>query len=171
MIDSYEHLDGLIEKFDLENPSRIIVDLAARTNLPLLNWVEESNVIELSKELGLKLRFWHVMDDSKDSVLLLDNLLHKFEDKVQYIIVFNYGRGNGFKIFESSTTKDLALQYQASFLNLKKLHEKSMQKIDEMNTSFWGATNGSNPQIGMLEKQRVKSWLNSVYTEFDRLSV
>ena len=135
-VDSYEDLDAIIENYDLENPKRIIVDLAAQTNLPLLQWIEESNVIELSNELGLKLKFWHVMDDSKDSVILLENLLNRFQDKVDYIIVLNQGRGTQFKIFESSSAKELAIQYNASFLNLKKLHERTMQKIDETNSSF-----------------------------------
>ena len=30
-VDSYEHLDAMIENYDMENPNRIIVDLAAQT--------------------------------------------------------------------------------------------------------------------------------------------
>lgn len=171
LIDSYEHLDGLIENFELNTANRSIVDLAAQTNLSLLKWIEESNVVELCKELNIKLKFWHVMDDSKDSVILLENLLNKFQDRADYVIVLNYGRGTDFKIFESSTTKDLAIQYNASFLNLKRLHEKSMQRIDDSNTSFWAAINGKASSLGLLEKQRIKSWLNSVYEEFDRIGV
>ena len=59
-VDSYEQLDALIENFDSQVVSRIIVDLAAQTNLPLLQWIEDSNVIELSNDLNLKLKFWHV---------------------------------------------------------------------------------------------------------------
>ena len=97
---------------------RFYGDLAAQTNLPLLNWIEESNVIELCKELNVKIKFWHVMDDSKDSVFILDTLLKTFQDKVDYVIVFNRGRGSQFSIFESSATKNLAIQYNASFLGL-----------------------------------------------------
>jgi hypothetical protein len=171
VVDSYEELDSLIENYDFADPKRIIVDLAAQTNLPLLNWIEESNVIELSSELNLKLRFWHVMDDSKDSVVLLDSLLNKFQDKVDYTIVLNYGRGQSFKIFDSSSTKDLALQYNASIIHLKKLNEKSMQKIDDHNSSFWAAVQSGNSILGLLERQRAKSWLNSIYEDFNRLNL
>lgn len=170
-VDSYEHLDALIENYDLETPNRIIVDLAAQTNLPLLKWIEESNVIELSNELNLKLKFWHVMDDSKDSVILLENLLNRFQEKVDYTIVYNHGRGTQFKIFESSPVKDLAILYNATFMNLKKLHERSMQKIDETNSSFWAAIHNKPAGLGLMERERAKSWLNSAYDEFRRLNV
>lgn len=170
-VDSYENLDALIESYDLENPYKLIIDLAAQTNLPLLNWIEESNVIELCKELNVKIKFWHVMDDSKDSVFILDTLLKTFQDKVDYVIVFNRGRGSQFSIFESSATKNLAIQYNASFMNLNKLHEKTMQKIDNTNSSFWAANHSSNSGLGLLERQRIKVWLNSVYEEFNKLSL
>lgn len=170
-VDSYEHLDAIIENYDLENPKRIIVDLAAQTNLPLLQWIEESNVIELSNELGLKLKFWHVMDDSKDSVILLENLLNRFQDKVDYIIVLNQGRGTQFKIFDSSSAKELAIQYNSSFINLKKLHERTMQKIDETNSSFWAAIHSKPTVIGLMERERIKSWLKSAYDDFSRINV
>ncbi len=170
-VDSYENLDSMIENFDLENPNRIIVDLAAQTKLPLLKWIEESNVVELSKEINLKLKFWHVMDDSKDSVILLENLLNTFQDKIDYIIVYNHGRGTQFKIFESSNVKNLAIGYGARFMNLKKLHERTMQKIDETNSSFWGALHSKSTGLGLMERQRIKTWLDSVYAEYKFLNV
>jgi hypothetical protein len=170
-VDSYEQLDGLIENYDLESSNRIIVDLAAQTKLPLLKWIEESNVIELGKELGLKMKFWHVMDDSKDSVILLENLLNTFHDNVEYIIVFNHGRGTQFKIFESSSVKKLATELGANFMNLKKLHERTMQKIDEANSSFWAAVHSKSIGLGIMERQRIKTWLDAVYDEYNRLKV
>ncbi|HMV77049.1 MAG TPA: hypothetical protein PK453_07925 [Leptospiraceae bacterium] len=170
-VDSYEDLDRMIENYDLESGDRIIVDLAAQTKLPLLKWIEESNVVELCKELNLKLKFWHVMDDSSDSVILLENLFSVFQDKVDYIIVYNYGRGGQFRIFESSPVKNLAVKYGAQFMSLKKLHESTMQKTDETNSSFWAAVNGKSAGLGLLERQRIKFWLESAYGDFRRLQV
>lgn len=170
-VDSYEDLDGMIENYDLESGDRIIVDLAAQTKLPLLKWIEESNVVELCRELNLRLKFWHVMDDSSDSVILLENLLSVFQDRVDYNIVYNYGRGGQFKILDSSPVKDLAVQYGAQFMNLKKLDEKTMQKIDGTDSSFWAAVNSKSAGLGLLERQRIKSWLESAYGEFRRLQV
>ena len=56
-------------------------------------------------------------------------------------------------------------------VTLPQLHEASMRKIDRQNASFWNAINHkSGPDaLGMLERQRVKTWLRGVYEVFDTL--
>jgi hypothetical protein len=48
-----------------------------------------------------------------------------------------------------------------------------MRKIDHISASFWGAAHNTRselgPTLGMLERQRVKSWLNKTYVQLDRL--
>ena len=57
--------------------------------------------------------------------------------------------------------------------SLCQLHEGSMRKIDRQNASFWSAIhNRSEPDaLGMLERQRVKTWLKSCYAVFEKLPV
>ena len=49
-----------------------------------------------------------------------------------------------------------------------------MQKIDAYNTSIWAAvqrnTNNDNG-LGLLERQRVKVWLNKAYDEIGQLGI
>jgi O-succinylbenzoate synthase len=54
---------------------------------------------------------------------------------------------------------------------MAQLHEASMRKIDRQNASFWAAINTREGEdtLGLLERQRVKSWLKSAYTVFDTL--
>jgi hypothetical protein len=54
---------------------------------------------------------------------------------------------------------------------LGQLHEASMRKIDKQNASFWAAINnrGGPDSLGMLERQRVKTWLRSTYETLDTL--
>jgi hypothetical protein len=46
-----------------------------------------------------------------------------------------------------------------------------MGKIDRQNASFWAAINlrDGPDALGMLERQRVKSWLKTAYATFDGL--
>jgi hypothetical protein len=46
-----------------------------------------------------------------------------------------------------------------------------MRKIDRQNASSWAAINDrSSPDcLGMLERQRVKTWLRNAYASFDTL--
>ena len=54
---------------------------------------------------------------------------------------------------------------------LPQLHEASMRKIDRQNASFWAAVHRKegDDALGMLERQRVKTWLKNCYSTFDAL--
>ena len=174
VIESYESLDAVVEAATEDPQRRIVVDLAAQTHQPLAKWMDESGVLELSQELGLEVRYWHVMDSGKDSADLLKKLLDTFGERLNYLLVLNQLRGDDFKILEWSGDKERALAMGARIMSLSRLHETVMNKIDAHSTSFWAAAHSSDKDVtglGMLERQRAKMWLRKVYEEFDKLRV
>ena len=173
VVDSYEGLDLIVSGFE-DNPAQsVIVDLAAQTAAPLSRWVKDSDLIALLQELGVSVNFWHVADAGKDSVDLLQRLIDTYGDLANYIVVKNMGRGSDFSLLEDSPELSYALGIGARVITLNQLHEASMRKIDRQNASFWGAINNkSGPDaLGMLERQRVKTWLKSTYATLGELAL
>ena len=122
-------------------------------------------------EEEIPVRFWHVMDDGMDSLALLGKLLDTYGSNVSYIIVLNHGRGADFTSFHESDIKRRAVELGATIIELRRLHEASMRKIDRLNASFWAAVNhrGTSESLGLLERQRVKIWLARTYEELGRV--
>ena len=122
-------------------------------------------------EMGVTLNFWHVADTGKDSVDLLDRLINTFGAGPNYFIVKNQGRGSDFSQMDESAALKKALALGARVITLGQLHEASMRKIDKQNASFWAAINnrGGPDALGMLERQRVKTWLKTTYKTLDAL--
>jgi hypothetical protein len=174
VVDKYESLDAIVEAA-AENPgTRILVDLAAQTHEALVKWMDESGVLELASDEGFALTYWHVMDSGKDSVDLLKKLFDRFGKRLDYVIVLNQLRGDHFDIFENSGEKERAYQLNAKIITLKKLHEAVINKIDATSSSFWAAKNKSDGDfkgLGLLERQRVKVWLNHAYDQIDQVGV
>ncbi len=173
VVDSYEGLDLIVSGFE-DNPAQsVIVDLAAQTAAPLSRWVKDSDLIALLQELGVSVNFWHVADAGKDSVDLLQRLIDTYGDLANYIVVKNMGRGSDFSLLEDSPELSYALGIGARVITLNQLHEASMRKIDRQNASFWAAMNNkSGPDaLGMLERQRVKTWLKSTYAALGELAL
>jgi hypothetical protein len=168
VIDDYQSLDAIMETA-LANPEqRILVDLAAQTHHPLAKWIAESGVLDLAEELDIALYYWNVMDSGKDCADLLSNLLDQFGPRLHYRLVQNQLRDDNFTILESSGVKDRALALDAKVITLKRLHAPVMTKIDGNSYSFWAAKNkdAENPNaLGLLERQRVKIWLNHAYNQ------
>jgi hypothetical protein len=171
VVDRYEELDRIIEAAIEQPERRIIVDLAAQTRGFVAAWLEESGLLENSEELGLSLTYWHVMDSGRDSADLLGTLLDQFGGHLQIVVVRNEVRGSDFTIMESSGAMTRALDVGAKVMTLRRLQDVTMQKIDAHSTSFWAATNrsGKDGGLGILERQRVKYWLQKAYAEIDRL--
>jgi hypothetical protein len=166
VMDRYESLDAIIEAASEQPERRVLVDLAAQTQEPLTKWMDESQLLEVAPELGLQIRYWHVMDSGKDSVDLLKLLLDRYEQRLSYVIVQNQLRGEQFDVLRSSGQLERALALGAKVVLIKRLQEAAMTKIDTTSTSFWAATQpkeqGGAP-LGILERQRVRTWLKSAY--------
>ncbi len=167
-----EDLDTILEVASGEAgtpPKHVLVDLAAQTDRALHDWIDAGSVLDLAKELSVGVLFWHVMDDGKDSVRLLDALLARYGDRARYVVVLNRGRGENFGMFRGSPTEHRAAELRARVFELPSLHNSTMRLIDQLDKSFWAATqrNGdASPALGMMDRQRVKVWLQRVYAGF-----
>ena len=172
IVDRYESLDAIIEAAVAAPERCIVVDLAAQTQDALTRWMDDSGVLELSGEMGVAVNYWHVMDSGRYSVDLLKKLLDRFGSRLNYVLVQNHIRGDNFDLLEASGEKQRALDLNARVIHIRRLHEAAMIKIDGHSSSFWSATQrGDDPALGLLERQRVKLWLKSAYSELDTLHV
>ncbi len=170
VVDKYESLDAIVEAAAADPERSILVDMAAQTQDALTQWMDDSSLLELSSELGLALTYWHVMDSGRDSVDLLKKLLDRFGSRLNYVLVQNHIRGGNFDMLDASGEKKRALELHARIIDIKRLHEASMIKIDSHSSSFWSATqNNTEHALGILERQRVKMWLRNSYSEIDAL--
>jgi len=170
VVDRYESLDAVIEAAVAEPGRRVLVDLAAQTHEPLARWIDESGVLELAGEAGLSLRYWHVMDSGRDSVDLLARLLDRYQDRLGWVLVLNELRGDDFGILERSGELARARALGARVVRLRKLHDAAMRKIDAASASFWAAARPAERDaagLGLMERQRVRTWLKGAYQELD----
>src|SRR5450631_268268 len=135
LIDNYASLDVIVEAA-VENPERrILVDLAAHTNDQLTQWMDDSQLLEVAPEIGLHIRYWHVMDSGRDSVDLLKRLMDRHGTRFNYTLVLNHVHGSDFRILDNSGEKERALGMGGAIVHIKRLHEVSMIKIDASSLS------------------------------------
>jgi hypothetical protein len=172
VVDRYDSLDAIVEAAAEQPERRILVDLAAQTQQSLTNWMDESQLLGLAPELGLHIRYWHVMDNGKDSVDLLQKLLDRYQERLKYVLVQNQLRGEEFGILRQSGQLERAQGWGADIITVKRLQDTTVTKIDANSSSFWAASQSddkSGARLGLLEKQRLRSWLRSAYEEIGRV--
>lgn len=174
VLDQHDSLDPVMESAVADPQRRVLVDLAAQTQQSLASWIDDSDVFGFAEEQGLTLTWWHVMDSGRDSVDLLRQWLDAFGGRVKLVIVLNEVRGDRFEILEASGERERAESLGASVITLRHLPDTTMQKIDRQSASFWAAANHpdrSATGLGLLERQRVKTWLHRAYAELETLAL
>jgi len=174
LIDRYEALDHIVEVAVEQSGLRVLVDLAAQTHAPLVAWMEDSGVLDLARENGLQITYWHVMDTGRDSVDLLRQILERFQDRLNYVVVRNQLRGNDFSNLEKSGLLDRLSDLGGGVIEVKQLHQSVIQKIDAKDSSFWAAKQSGTEfgaGLGLMERQRLKTWMNHVFAEFSAAGV
>lgn len=168
LVDRYEALDSIMEAAVEQPGRRVLVDLAAQTHEPLVKWMDESGVLDMADLSGVGLYHWHVMDNGRDSVDLLQRLLDRFGQRVRYVLVKNELRGDDFGMLERSGQLERALGLGAQVVSVRRLHDAVVQKIDARNASFWSARNNTaidGPGLGLMERQRLKLWLSHAFEQ------
>jgi hypothetical protein len=169
-LDAHDSLDRVIEAAAADPGRRVLVDLAAQTQDALVKWLDDAAVAEMAAELDVGLRYWHVMDAGRDSVDLLERWLDGPGAALPLVVVLNEVRGDRFDQLDASGVLDSARATQgARTLRLRKLPDATLQKIDAQDTSFWAAVQPG--KLGLLERQRLKVWLQRVGADLDALGV
>ncbi len=169
-MDRAEALDAIVEAAAEQPERRVLVDLAAQTHETLAQWMEEASLLTVAADEGIQLTYWHVMDAGKDSADLLGKLLDRFGNGLSYVLVRNQVRGSDFSALDTSGQQQRAEELGARVVQLKKLSEGAMLKIDGASSSFWKATTPGGG-LGLLDRQRVKTWLADSYRELDPVGV
>jgi hypothetical protein len=172
--ETYESLDRIVETAIEQPGRRVLVDLAAQTHEPLVRWMDESGVLDLADVSGITVQYWHVMDSGRDSVELLRRLLDRFGQRLQYVIIRNQLRGDDFSILERSGQLVRARGLGAKVMDLKRLHDSISQKIDARSVSFWSAKNSQaidGASLSLMERQRLRLWLNHAYAGISAIGV
>lgn len=175
IVDNYEGLDNIVAGFDQspdEGPAGgVVVDLAAQTADPLARWIKDSDLLTLMPEMGVTVNFWHVADAGQESVDLLERLVTTYGDEANYIVVKNAVRGRDFAPLERSAGFKSALVSGADVISVALLQETCMRKIDRQNATFAAALlqRVGPDALGLLERQRLRTWLNAAYAEFGHL--
>ena len=164
-LDDPTGLDRVIEAAAEDTERRVLVDLAAQSQAPLTRWFEEAGVAEVAAELGVTLNYWHVMDAGRDSVDLLRRWQESPGSVMRLVLVLNEVRGEHFGQLGASGLLEGAWAAGARTMRLRKLPDALIQKVDAGGASFWAAQQPAQGGLGLLDRQRMRLWLQRTHAD------
>lgn len=165
VLDHFESIDQIVEMATDDEHKQLLVDLPAQSQRFLDRWLEDSGVLEMCDELGLKTVFWYVVDGGRDSISLLEEFQQKYGNVMPFVVVKNHGRGNDFSGIDAVLAKGRATRL-VGVVDIPELHTATLHRIDKLSLGFWAAINSKSNEgesLSMMERQRTKMWLRKAF--------
>ncbi len=168
-LDQFESSDGIME-LALQQDQQVVVDMPAQSQRFLDRWIDDNGVLDLCEEMNIPLVYWYLVDDSPDSLQLLEKFFAKYKLYLNCVVVKNEGRGSVFSdidaVIEANQNDELT---RIQSMVLPGLHSPTMFKINKNELSFWAAGNQTEGGLSLMERQRTKVWMRKAYSELDKV--
>jgi hypothetical protein len=124
-------LDSMVNA--LETVDVVLVDNRASGGTKILQYIEESRIIELQSQLHFDLVFVVIVLDDKDAISQIADLLDEYEDRVRWLVVRNYRDNSQLNLFDQSQTKQRLAGLGAIEIEVPCLTEVTRNKLQLLN--------------------------------------
>jgi hypothetical protein len=92
---------------DLALEKLVLVDLPGNVEEAFNHWLTASDILEASKDLGVEIQNWYVLDDSIECYEGFLRTLEFVGDNATHVLVRNFGRCEDWSSFDSFITTGL----------------------------------------------------------------
>ncbi|HPI39352.1 MAG TPA: hypothetical protein PLJ21_01025 [Pseudobdellovibrionaceae bacterium] len=166
-VDKEGAMDELINMVvEYKKGSQIVIDCAARSLDPILDWMDQIGFESIIKEASLDVAFVFVLGSDKDSLQILSDLfddINAFSINAKYFIVKNLGRSTDYTQYDNSQLRQKILSTGSVELELPPLLERTFLAIDRNNVRFSELDTLSSDKLTITDKQRAKSFLRKSF--------
>jgi len=164
-------LDELIDAI-ADSPSEqvTVVDFPANSGDAFLKWVSEIDWADL-RDVGIRFVVVLVLSDDGDSFALAERWIQTLGDHVEYVTVFNEGRGKDFGAYRRSIVgMDFAHQYKPLEIRFPEIPQNLMLHIRNEGSTLFRALDEQTKQLtvtGLENKFMVKTRVVRLRKEID----
>lgn len=150
---------------------RVLCNLPAQVMIPVRNWFENNELLDIAAEDGVTFYQWFVIDGGYDSLNLLGKSLEYFGAAVPHIVVKNNGKTDDWEAFEQDDDLQALLDAnKAIVIEFPKfIGSVERNRLDAENMTFAAAR--EDKKFGSISRQRVKKFLREAYTAFEASGV
>ncbi len=106
---------------DLALSKLVLVDLPGNVEEAFNHWLTASDILEASKNLGVEIQNWYVLDDSTECYEGFLRTLEFVEDNATHILVRNWGRCENWDSFDQFISPELIAEIGIVLTNLFRL--------------------------------------------------
>lgn len=150
---------------DLALEKLVLVDLSGNVEEAFNHWLTASDILEASKDLGVEIQNWYVLDDSTECYEGFLRTLEFVKDNATHILVRNFGRCEEWESFEQFITTELIAEYKLKVIDLPKLRFDTATTVYKNALSFTDARRHS--EFSTAQLAGLRGYMRRVYAVLD----
>jgi len=159
-----ENLDVLVETLS-QTPLVILDGMVGRQGL-VFDWIEETDLTRLAKEMGFGITLALVLEDDKDTVHQAGEAVKRLGGSVDWLVIKNHRTYGAFRLYEKSLARESLLRHNAIEIDMPKLDESIMLEVQRNSTTLDDAVR--NPRFFLIDRQRILRYHRKLFSELDR---
>jgi len=150
----------------LEDVDIVLVDNRASGGTKILQYIEESRIIELQTQLHFELIFVVIVLDDKDAISQIADLLDEYEDRVRWLVVRNYRDSSQLSLFDQSQTRQRLTGLGALEIEVPCLTEVTRNKLQFFNLTV--SKGSASDKLHLLDRTRCARFHDLMSSQFGK---
>ncbi len=159
-----ENLDQIVESFD--NSDLIIVDGVGAHQSIFLDWMEETDLLNVKQQLGLSVTLVLIIESDKDTVHQAGEAAKRAGNLVDWLVVKNQKMSNTMRIYDNSQARQTLLANGAIEVEMPKLQPHLGEILQGRSMTIDKAL--ENPEVNLLDRQRLIDFSRNWFAQLDK---
>jgi hypothetical protein len=160
-----ENLDVLVESME-RTPIVVLDGMVGRQGL-IFDWIEETDLTQLSKEMNFGITLALVLEDDKDTVHQAGEAVKRLGGSVDWLVIRNHRTYDHFRLYETSKARENLLRHGAMEIDMPRLQSEIMHSVQKQSTTLDTALESGG--FHLLDRQRILQYQRTFFAELDRV--
>ena len=158
-------LDRLVSALDTVDT--VLVDNRATGGSKLLEYIEESRLTELQKDLNFGLVFIVIAIEDRDAISQAAEIADRYGNRVKWLIAKNYRDSAELAMFDASKTRKRLLELGAAEVDVPCLAELTKNRLQTFNLTV--GRGRSSDKLHLLDQSRCVRFHAYMQNQFDKV--
>ncbi len=160
-----ENLDQIVESLDSSDV--ILVDGVGAHQSIFLDWMEETDLLNVKQQLGLAVTLVLIIEADKDTVHQAGEAVKRAGDRVDWLVVKNMKLSDTSRIYENSIARQTLIASGAKEVVLNKMDPHLGELLQAKSWTIDQAL--EQPELFLLDRQRLVSYSRAWFEQLDRV--
>lgn len=160
-----ENLDQIVEAFDSND--LILVDGVGAHQSIFLDWMEETDLLNVKQQMGLAVTLVLIIEPDKDTVHQAGEAAKRVGSRVDWLVVKNFKQASYSRIYEQSQARQTLISNKAQEIVLDKLPPHLNEILQARSWTIDQALDSG--ELNLLDRQRLVAYSRTWFEQLDQI--